>query len=83
MTHEADLDGRCEGCGLLIGFHGTHTPEECARDLKAALGDAEAALRGVLDVCRDRQAFVMQGARAFARAEQIVLRAFVKLNLKP
>lgn len=24
MTHEADLDGRCENCGMLIGFHGTH-----------------------------------------------------------
>jgi hypothetical protein len=36
-----------------------------------------AALRQVLAICRDRQAFVMQGPRAFARAEKICKDALV------
>jgi len=40
VLHEADLDGNCENCGLLIGFHGTHTTEECVQALKKALTDA-------------------------------------------
>jgi hypothetical protein len=82
MTHEADLDGRCENCGLLIGFHGTHETDDCVVGLKGALFEATTAMHGVLDVCRDRQAFVMMGLRAFARAENIVLAAFAKLNVR-
>lgn len=50
MTHEADLDGRCENCGVLIGFHGTHASDaDCVRELKIALAqlDADATLAGV------------------------------------
>lgn len=36
-THEADLDGNCENCGLLIGFHGTHEMGDCVRELKACV----------------------------------------------
>lgn len=36
------------------------------------------ALEGVLEVCRDRQAFVLMGPRAFSRAEQIALKALGK-----
>ena len=82
MTHGADPGGRCERCGLLIGLHGSHTDDQCIDALKAALGGAAAALRGVLDVCRDRQAFVMQGSRAFARAENIVLHALAGLDAR-
>jgi hypothetical protein len=83
VSHDADLDGRCERCGTLIGFHGSHTDDECIDALKAALGVAVTAMRGVLDVCRDRQAFVMLGPRAFGRAENIVMDAFTKLDLPP
>ena len=33
------------------------------------------ALEDILAVCRDREAFVMQGPRAFAKAEQIASKA--------
>jgi hypothetical protein len=36
------------------------------------------ALEGVLEVCRDRKAFVMLGPMAFSRAEQIALKALGK-----
>lgn len=39
-----------------------------------------AALEGILDVCRDRQAFVMLGPRSFAKAEQIALEALDKVQ---
>jgi hypothetical protein len=81
VIHDADLDGRCERCGLLIGFHATHTDEQCIDGLKSALKTAVSAMHGVLDVCRDRQAFVMLGSRSFARAENIVLDAFNDLNV--
>jgi hypothetical protein len=44
MTHESDLDGNCENCGLAIGFSKTHTDEDCVRELKLALAAAEARL---------------------------------------
>jgi hypothetical protein len=52
----------------------------CATGFLARLRDSlrsgreaelEKALRDVLAVCRDRQAFAMMGPRAFAKAEQI------------
>ena len=44
-----------------------------ARDAEVA--KLRRALEGVLAVCRDRAAFVAQGPRSFARAEQIAVKA--------
>jgi hypothetical protein len=77
-THEADLDGRCENCGVLIGFHGTHSDEDCVRSLRAALDVATEAMRAVLGVCRSSLA-----SRALELAESIVTNAFTKLDIKP
>lgn len=41
----------------------------------AEIARLRGALEAVLGVCRDRQAFVMQGPRAFAKAEQIAMQA--------
>jgi hypothetical protein len=47
VQYDADLDGNCENCGLLIGFNGTHTLVDCVRELKEKLaqkfGDASYA----------------------------------------
>jgi hypothetical protein len=80
-THEADLDGRCERCGLLIGFHGTHTDDQCIDALKTAYEDAIKAMHAILAISRDRQAFVLQGPRGFARAENIILDVFRKHDI--
>lgn len=53
------------------------SPERCkagidapeCEALRAHVAELEEALRDILDVCRDRAAFVMLGPRGFARAE--------------
>jgi hypothetical protein len=48
--------------------------------LVAEIERLRAALEGVLEVCRDRKAFVMMGPMAFSRAEQIALKALGKMR---
>lgn len=82
MPHEADLDGNCENCGRPIGFHGTHTTEQCVEALKGDFKTATEALYAALIVSRDRQAFVALGARGWAKAENILTMALNKLGFK-
>jgi hypothetical protein len=82
MPHEADLDGNCENCGRPIGFHGTHTTEQCVEALKGDFKTATTALDEALAVSRDRQAFVALGPRGWIKAESILTTALNKLGLK-
>jgi hypothetical protein len=79
MTHEADLDGRCENCGMLIGFHGTHASDaECVRDLKEAHVIAVTAIREAYAVVRPGG---LLGLGALAKVEEILAIALAKLGL--
>lgn len=49
----------------------------------ASTANALRALRDILAVCRDRGAFVLQGPRAFAKAEQIARKALADAGLDP
>lgn len=39
--YEADLDGRCENCGMLIGFTQAHEIEDCVAALKVLVERAQ------------------------------------------
>lgn len=49
MTHDADIDGRCESCGELVGFFGTHADSDCVAHFRERLRDATALLEECFD----------------------------------
>ena len=84
MTHEADLDGRCENCGMLIGFHGTHASDaDCVRDLKEAHAIALEAIHEALAQCHDHEAYALRGPEALlVKVQEIFYFALAKLNVR-
>ncbi len=83
MSYDADLDGRCTSCGMVVGFHGSHENDAaCVEALKSAHKTATDGLYAALAVSRDREAFVMQGARAFAKAEFVLKAALTSLGMR-
>ncbi len=83
MSYDADLDGRCTHCGMLVGYNDSHDNDACCVEaLKSAHKTAVDALYAALAVSRDRQAFVMLGPRAFAQAEYVIKNALTCLSLK-
>lgn len=77
----------CQRCGIELlngGFERDplyeHTDARCADRLAARLREARECIEAALEVSRDRQAFMMQGPRGWARAEQVLQRGLAALD---